>query len=194
MGKKTMKFVRRRKWVRSHRLMGLVQEPSSLFSSMKDLHGNASRTKRKSSATSSVSSGIVNNVNTVNNIKKKSVKKVTISSSRSSISTTHGAIDHEVADADDEDDNDGDNEDDENENDGDNDNDIYDENDEDGMQSNQFPGSLFNPSDPNSGIRPPGTGTDDSNPTLYRQLVRRYRNNYCVFSYLIIIFKTYCIV
>lgn len=164
MGKKTMKFVRRRKWTRSHRLMGLVQEPSSLFSSMKDL--NASRTKRKSSATSSVSSGIVNS------IKKKSVKKVTISSSRSSISTTHGAIDHEVADADDEDDND-DGEDNDDENDGDNNDDIYDENDEDGMQNNQYPGSLSNPSDPNLGVRPPGTGTDDSNPTLYRQLVRK---------------------
>ena len=170
-----MKFVRRRKWVRSHRLMGLVEEPSSLFSSMKDLHGNASRTKRKS-ATSSVSSGIVNNVNNVNNIKKKSVKKVTISSSRSSISTVNGAIDHEVADEDDEDDNndieDDDDDENENENDRDNNDDIYDEIDEDGIQNNPFPGSLSNPSDPNSGIRPPGTGTDDSNPTLYRQLVR----------------------
>ena len=154
MGKKTMRFVRRRKWTRSHRLMGLSQEPSPLFASMKDRDGSSSKAKSRAGNQTS---------GNVNKTKKKGMKNMTINSSKPSFPAAHASIDHEVADADDEEDEDEDEDPDEDGN-CEGDDDDIDEEDE----NIQYSGCPSNPDDPKSGVRLPGSGTEDSNPSLYR--------------------------
>lgn len=156
-----MRFVRRRKWTRSHRLVGLNQEPDPLFASMKDVDGHLSKGKP---SPRNLRDGDVN-------MKKKGVKKVSINSSLTSFHPSASTpIDHEIPDADDEEDDD--NEDDVDDDGVENDDEMEEEEDEDGAPNSQYLGSLSNPDDPNSVRRSSGTGTVNSNPTLYRQQVR----------------------
>jgi hypothetical protein len=159
-----MRFVRRRKWTRSHRLAGLNQEPDPLFASMKDLDRHSSKGKSSPTSPINVKNGIVNA-----NMKKKEVKKVSI---KSSSTLTPISIDHEVPDADDEEDDNEDDEDDDNDDDDEEDDDMEEGEDEEGARNNQYPGSLSNPDDPNAVRRSSGTEIVNSNPTLYRQQVR----------------------
>lgn len=160
-----MKFVRRRKWTRSHRLAGLNHEPDRLFVSMKDIDRHSSKGKSSPTSPKNLKYG---NVNT----KKKEVRKASINSSSTSFfSLTPIPIDHEVPDADDEED---DNEDDEDDDDDDEeDDDMEEREDEEGARNSQYPGSLSNPDDPNAVRRSSGTEIVNSNPTLYRQQVRQ---------------------
>ena len=165
MGKTTMRFVRRRKWTRSHRLAGLSNEPDPLFASMKDLDRHSSKGKSPPTSPGNPKNGNVN-------IKKKEVKKVSINSSSASFfSLTPISIDHEVPDADDEED-DNEEDDDDDDDDDEEDDDMEEGEDEEGARNSQYPGSLSNPDDPNAVRRSSGTEIVNSNPNLYRQQVR----------------------